>query len=177
MPGSRTIVMVSPGFYLLNDHRTDEMDLINNAVRNNVVISSLDARGLYALTAGGKTESLGPNAADALTMAAKNIKMQYQRQAALVNVDVLQELADDTGCNFFKDNNDFVGGLKRVATQPQYIYVLGFAPQNLKLDGSYHQLKIVLKNGAGLDMQARRGYFWKIPPSRRSKSSPSVLLA
>jgi len=29
----------------------------------------------------------------------------------------------------------------------------------LKLDGHYHKLKIVLKNGAGLQMQGRRGYF------------------
>jgi VWFA-related protein len=159
MPGSRTIVMVSPGFFLVNDHRTDEMDVINNAVRNNVVISSLDARGLYSLTPGGKAENPGPNAPDALTLSAENIKIQYERQAALANMDVLQELAADTGGAFFRDNNDFVGGLKLVATQPEYIYVLGFAPQNLKLDGTYHNLKIELKNGAGLEMQARRGYF------------------
>jgi VWFA-related protein len=159
MPGSRTIVMVSPGFYLLNDHRIDEMDVINNAIRSNVVISALDARGLYSLTPGGKAENLGPNAGDALTMSAINIKTQYERQESLANMDVLEELAADTGGSFFKDNNDFAGGLKLLATQPEYIYVLGFAPQGLKLDGSYHNLKVVLKNGGEYQMQARRGYF------------------
>jgi VWFA-related protein len=159
MPGSRTIVMVSPGFFLVADHRIDEMDVIDNAVRNNVVVSSLDARGLYSVAPGSKAESLGPNAADSLAMAAQNIKLQYERQAALANMDVLAELAADTGGSFFHDNNDFFGGLKLVAAQPEYIYVLGFAPQNLKLNGSYHQLKIVLKSGGGLDVQARRGYF------------------
>ncbi|HTC36637.1 MAG TPA: VWA domain-containing protein [Bryobacteraceae bacterium] len=159
MPGSRTIVLVSPGFFLVTDHRTDEMDVINNAARNNVVISALDARGLYSQAPGSKAESLGPNAGDSLTMAAQNIKTQYERQAALANMDVLAEFAADTGGSFFHDNNDFAGGLKLVATQPEYIYVLGFAPQKLKLDGSYHKLNIVLKNGAGLEMQARRGYF------------------
>jgi VWFA-related protein len=155
MPGSRTIVMVSPGFYLVNDHRIDEMDVINNAVRNNVVISTLDARGLYSLTPGGKADTpigaVDPNTT--------NIKTSYARQAALANMDVLEELADDTGGSFFHDDNDFVGGLKLLASQPEYIYVLGFAPQNLKLDGSYHKLKIVLRNGADFAMQARRGYF------------------
>ncbi len=159
MPGSRTIVMVSPGFFLVSDHRTDEMDVINNAIRNDVVISSLDARGLYALTPGGKAENLGPNAQDALAMSAQNIKMQYERQAALADRDVLEEFAEDTGGAFFHDNNDFAAGLKLLATQPEYIYVLGFAPHNLKLNGSYHKLKIVLKNDAGIEMQARRGYF------------------
>jgi len=155
MPGTRSIVMVSPGFYLVTDHRIDEMDVINTAIRNNVVISSLDARGLYSLTPGGKADTptgvIDPNTTD--------LKANYKRQEALANMDVLEEFAAATGGAFFHDNNDFVGGLKLVAAQPEYIYVLGFAPQNLKLDGSYHKLKIVLKNGAGLEMQARRGYF------------------
>jgi len=155
MPGTRTIVMVSPGFYLVTDHRSDEMDVINTAIRNNVVISSLDARGLYSLTPGGNADT----PAGVVDPSTANIKASYERQAALANMDVLEEFAEDTGGAFFHDNNDFAGGLKLVATQPEYIYVLGFAPQNLKLDGSYHKLKIVLKNGAALQMQARRGYF------------------
>ena len=155
MPGSRTIVMVSPGFYLINDHRTDETDVINAAIRSNVLISSLDARGLYSLTPGGNADTPLSNI-DPNTM---NIKTNYERQAALANRDVLEEFAQDTGGAFFHDNNDFATGLKLLATQPEYIYVLGFAPRNLKLDGHYHKLKIVLKNGAGLEMQARRGYF------------------
>jgi hypothetical protein len=155
MPGTRSIVMVSPGFYLVNDHRIDEMDVINAAIRNNVVISSLDARGLYSLTPGGTADTpagvIDPNTT--------NLKTSYERQAALANMDVLEELAEDTGGAFFHDNNDFAGGLKRLATQAEYIYVLGFAPRSLKLDGSYHKLKIELKNGAWLEMQARRGYF------------------
>jgi VWFA-related protein len=155
MPGSRTIVMVSPGFYLVDAHRVDEMDVINTAIRNNVVVSSLDARGLFALTPGGNADTplgnIDPNTA--------NIKTNFARQTALANMDVLEEFAEDTGGAFVHDDNDFVGGLKLVATQPEYIYVLGFAPQNLKLDGSYHKLKIVLKNSAGLQMQGRRGYF------------------
>jgi VWFA-related protein len=155
MPGSRTIVMVSPGFYLVDAHRVDEMDVINTAIRNNVVISSLDARGLFALTPGGNADTplgnIDPNTA--------NIKANFTRQTALANMDVLEEFAEDTAGAFVHDNNDFVGGLKLVATQPEYIYVLAFKPQNLKLDGSYHKLKIVLKNGSGLQMQGRRGYF------------------
>jgi VWFA-related protein len=155
MPGSRAIVMVSPGFYLVSDHRTDETDVIDAAIRNNVVISSLDARGLYTLTPGGSADTAGgvidPNTA--------NIKASYERQAALANMDVMEEFAAATGGTFIHDNNDFVGGLKLVAAQPEYIYVLGFAPQNLKLDGSYHKLKIALKSPAGAQIQARRGYF------------------
>jgi VWFA-related protein len=158
MPGSRNIVLVSPGFYLITDHRTDEMDLINSAIRSNVVISTLDARGLYALTPGDRAEdALQANpTGDPREM---TLKRDWALQTVRADQDILEEMARATGGNYFHDNNDFYGGLKLVATQPEYIYVLGFAPQNLKLDGSYHKLKIEIKNSAGLEMQARRGYF------------------
>jgi VWFA-related protein len=155
MPGSRAIVMVSPGFYLVDAHRTDETDLINSAIRSNVVISTLDARGLWTVTPGGNAEA----APGAINPATQATRLQYELAANLANQDILEELAMDTGGGYFHDNNDFAAGLKLLATQPEYIYVLGFAPQSLKLDGSYHKLKIVLKSGAGLQMEARRGYF------------------
>jgi hypothetical protein len=37
--------------------------------------------------------------------------------------------------------------------------MLGFSPQNLKLDGSYHGLKVTLVNSKGLELQVRRGYW------------------
>ena len=158
MPGSRNIVLVSPGFYLIDDHRTDEMDLINSAIRGNVVISSLDARGLYPLTPGDRAED-SPQANPTGDSREPLLKREWALQTVRADQDILEEMARATGGNYFHDNNDFVGGLKLVAAQPEYIYILGFAPQKLKLDGSYHKLNIVLKNGAGLEMQARRGYF------------------
>ena len=59
----------------------------------------------------------------------------------------------------FTTTTTFSAGLKLIATQPEYIYVLGFAPVELKFNGSYHTLKVTLKNGAKLQLQARRGYF------------------
>jgi VWFA-related protein len=158
MPGSRNIVLVSPGFYLITDHRTDEMDLIESAIRSNVVVSTLDARGLYALTPGDRAED-GPQANPTGDAREGTLKREWALQTVRADQDILEEVASATGGNHFHDNNDFYAGLKRVATQPEYIYILGFAPQNMKLNGSYHKLKIVLKNGAGLEMQARRGYF------------------
>jgi VWFA-related protein len=155
MPGSRTIVLVSPGFYLVDAHRLDEMDIINNAIRNNVVVSTLDARGVYTVTPGGKAGDAPRN----LDPATQTLIEQYDHQQMLANQDILQELGQDTGGTFFHNSNDFYAGLKQIATQPEYIYVLGFAPQNLKFDGSYHTLKVALKNGAKYEMEARRGYF------------------
>lgn len=156
MPGSRSIVLVSPGFYLTIDHRIDENDLMERAIRANVTINSLDARGLYipGPEADASQRQPGTSVAGAIS------KSQYQRDSALANEDVMAELADATGGTFFHNNNDLREGLKRLAAQPDFIYVLGFSRQNLKFDGSFHQLKVTLKNpaGAGYTLQARRGY-------------------
>jgi VWFA-related protein len=50
MPGQRTIVIVSPGFLVLDDRREEQTALIERAIRANVVIGALDARGLYSET-------------------------------------------------------------------------------------------------------------------------------
>ncbi len=82
----------------------------------------------------------------------------YQREAAQADEDVLAELAEGTGGTFFHNNNDLVEGLRRTAAAPEYIYHLGFSPQNLKYDGSFHWVKVTLRP-KGVNMQARRGYY------------------
>ena len=42
---------------------------------------------------------------------------------------------------------------------PPVSYVLGFAPQNLKLDGSYHTLKVSLTGKQKFAVQSRKGYY------------------
>jgi VWFA-related protein len=156
MPGSRSIVLVSPGFYLTIDHRIEESDLMDRAIRANVTINSLDARGLYISGPGADASQRQSG----LTIASSALKSQYQRDSALADEDIMAELADATGGAFFHNNNDLGEGLKRLAAQPEFIYVLGFSPQNLKFDGSFHQLKVTLKGpaGNGYTLQTRRGY-------------------
>jgi VWFA-related protein len=161
LPGSRTIVLISPGFYLTADHRPIESDLMEQAIRANVVISSLDARGLWAQPPGSVSVQTD----------------QILRDEAFANEDVMAELADATGGTFFHNDNGFDEGFKRIVTQPEFIYVLGFTPQNLKFDGSFHALKVTLtkeamKTVAGYQLQARRGYFVQrhaVDPAEQAK--------
>ena len=76
----------------------------------------------------------------------------------MVEEDSLAELADGTGGTFFHNNNDLVEGFRRIAARPEYLYVLGFSPQNLKLNGDYHALKVKV-TARGYSLQARRGYY------------------
>jgi hypothetical protein len=87
------------------------------------------------------------------------MKAQYDRATDSANSDVLAELAHGTGGTFFENNNDFDEGYRRLAEAPGHVYLLGFSPQNLKLDGTFHSLKVSLKTQAGLTAQARKGYY------------------
>lgn len=153
MPGQRAIVLVSPGFITPFDLVPDMTDVIDRAIRANVIISALDARGLYALIPGGDASQLTVN------LGTVQFKAQFDIASATQQADVLAELADATGGTFFQNSNDLDAGFKSVAAPPEYFYVLGFSPENLKLDGSYHKLKVTLKDGSKLSLQARRGYY------------------
>jgi len=159
LPGSRTIVLASPGFFLTLDHRQIESDLMDKAIRANIVISALDARGVYVIVPGGDAAT-----PPAIATSLGGLKAQFEIDNARAGADVLQELANATGGSFFHNSNDLGEGFKQIAMQPEFIYVLGFYPQNLKLDGSYHALKVALtkdamKNAAASQLQVRRGYF------------------
>ncbi len=152
MPGSRTIVLASPGFLVNFDHRIAETDVLEYALRMNVAINTIDMRGLYA-PPGFAAESRPPAGALGAFV------VQTAGEEAFQSADVLAELADGTGGTFFHDDNGLKEGLNRIAARPEYIYVLGFSPQNLKYDGSFHELKVKLGGGRKFALQVRKGYW------------------
>jgi VWFA-related protein len=154
-PGDRSLILVSSGFFLTEDLRFEETGIMDRAIRANVRISSLNARGLAAFLPGGDISHSTPAGGPAVL----NMIAQYQRDSELAEEGILEELADATGGRYFHNNNDLKAGFTQVAAAPEFVYILGFSPQNLKLDGQYHALKVKLTNPRGLDVQARRGYY------------------
>lgn len=150
-PGQRSIVLVSPGF-IAPQLEFDYNDIVDKAVRAQVAINTLDARGLYTVdTLGdiGNPPAVAPPPQKGLLVLA----------AASADSDLLAILADGTGGVFYHNSNDLDEGFRRVAEAPEFSYILAFTPQDLKLDGNFHPLKVTLKNGKKLTIQARRGYF------------------
>jgi VWFA-related protein len=154
-PGDRNLIFVSSGVFLTDDLRQEETDIMDRAIRANVRISSLNARGVYTTIPGGDAST--PSSAGGPHV--MNLKVQYDRQSTIAEEGIMAELADATGGRYFHDNNDLKTGFGEIAAAPEFVYVLGFSPQNLKLDGAYHALKVTLKTSHGLDLQARRGYY------------------
>jgi len=152
-PGQRSVVLLSPGF-LTPNLEYELGDVIDKALHAGVIIGALDARGLYVPMAGG--DASGENAPDIVGAPEETL---YAIDEASANDLVLSSLADSTGGVFFHNNNDLLEGLRRTAAAPDYYYVLGFAPQNLKFDGRFHNLKVALRTPSKLTLQARKGYY------------------
>ena len=167
-PGQRSIVLLSPGFLVTTNYRYEESDVLDRAIRANVIINALDARGLYTFETGadgggGAAQITGAagaaQAAGVLVLAPPDVsRARFQRESAQADENVLAEVAEGTGGTFFHNNNDYGEGLRSTAAAPEFIYLLGFSPQNLKYDGSFHGVRVTLKP-KDLNMQARRGYY------------------
>ena len=150
MPGQRSIILVSPGF--INPNQTQEqMAIEDRALHSGVTLNALDARGLY-------TEVLDASSTRSPSHTIAGPMLQYKHDEAIAGDEVLSELAYSTGGTFVQNTNDLQGGLRRLATPPEYSYLLGFSPQNLKFDGHFHNLKVTIK-GQKLNIQARKGYY------------------
>ncbi len=152
MPGQRIMVFVSPGFITSTLH-LEFSDLVDRATKANIVINTIDARGLYTPDMGDIAD---PSVGSYKTA---GYKLTFQVAAQLAQEDVLAELADGTGGTFFHNRNDVDEGLREAGAAPAMTYLLGFSPQNMKLDGSLHTLKVAFSHKTNYKIQARHGYF------------------
>jgi len=153
MPGERIMVLVSPGFLITTTY-LDESGIIDRANRAGVVINTLDARGLYTPDIMGDISKPYSD-----SFRTSGYKASYRVAEQHDNEFVLMDFALGTGGTFFHNSNDLQGGLKLAALAPEVSYVLAFSPQNRKMDGQYHLLRVELSKKNKYSIQARRGYY------------------
>jgi VWFA-related protein len=149
LPGRRSIILASPGFFVSPELQDQGSDLIALAVRSRVLINTIDARGVWT---NPMFDASQPGPAPAPDVIA------FKDMEGTVADDELFALSEGTGGTASFDN-DFSGAVRKAATTPEYLYVLGFSPQNLKLDGSFHALKVTLSSNEKASLQVRRGYW------------------
>ena len=152
MPGQRVMVFVSPGF-IVTTYTREGGDLIDRANRANIVINTIDARGLYTPDMGDIAD---PPRDTVLTAGPKTM---YRTSAQFAQTEILAQFADGTGGTFFHNRNDLDEGLRRAVVAPSLSYLLAFSPQNLKVDGRYHTLKVSLMGKQKYTVQTRHGYY------------------
>jgi VWFA-related protein len=153
MPGQRKLVFISPGF-IISSLLSDRVDIIDRSNRSGVVIDTVDARGLYTPDVMG---DIANPPRDSFRTA--GYKSSFRVQAQSAQSEILDDLALGTGGTFFHNRNDLAVALREAVAAPAASYLLGFSPQNLKLNGSFHTLKVSLAGKQKFNIQARRGYY------------------
>ena len=148
LAGKRVLVMVSSGF-LSGALEYEREDIVNRALRGDVVINSLDAKGLY--TQDMDMPVGGMPVRSRIARQSQGIRPQAESN------DTMAILSASTGGLFFHDNNDLDLGLRELGLLPEYWYSLAFVPPGAP-DGKYHTLKVRLKLSRGYEVQARPGY-------------------
>jgi len=159
MPGKRTLIMASAGFFSLGEkvqHAQDKM--IDAAIHNGIIINTLDAKGL---TVGFDPSDLAGESGEQLL--GRESGNGYAGLLATMENEVANDpmaaIAYGTGGKFFHDNNDMVGGLRQMAEVPEASYVLGFSPEEIKDNGAFHNLKVKAPGQHDVAITARPGYF------------------
>lgn len=166
LPGQRILLLVSPGFLPLGQEGLlDESQAIDLAAQSGVLISALDARGVY-------TDA--PMAADSAPSfntvggAGGSVALQgnYRRTSLMMAGTAMGALAAGTGGSFFENSNDLTAGFRWLTAGPETIYLLELPLNGIKPDGKYHRLKVKVDRD-GVDVQARLGYFVPKPEKKK----------
>ena len=160
LPGQRTIILVSSGFLSLSaEEKIQESRVMDLAAQSNVILSALDARGLYTTELNASVRSQGAGRL-------LQLQAEYHRNTMTSSENVMAELAEATGGTYFHNSNDLDAGLKALTAVPECIYVLELSLADMKQNGSYHRLKVKVDRD-GVQLQARRGYF--VPKPEKHK--------
>src|SRR5258706_6869273 len=136
------------------DNQAQMRAAVNSAVRSNVSIFAVDARGLVAQPPIGDATQGSPGGQAMYTggsaMAASNNFARSQ--------DTLYTLASDTGGKALLDNNDLSRGLVQAQQALGSYYIIGYYTTNTQLDGKFRKIKITLKEISG-SLSYREGYY------------------
>jgi VWFA-related protein len=155
MPGGRVLLLASSGF-LAETLEYAQSRIIDRALKANVVINALDAKGLFSDTPVRTPDQL--QNLTALPMSTLTFESRTQLPALETANTPLANLAQSTGGLFFHNSNDLTLGFRELAAVPEFTYRLGFRPGDGG-EGRYHKLTVKLAQPRSYLVQARRGYF------------------
>ena len=159
-PGDRVMILISPGF-LVASQLSNETGLIDRANQTNVVINTLDGRGLFTPETGADVSR-----ATGSSIQTMGYDTSYRLAALSQATAVLRDFASGTGGTYFGNSNDLAGGMKLLAEAPESAYIVSFSPQVQKPDGRFHYIKVALANDSHHYLiQARNGYYAEKKPN------------
>jgi VWFA-related protein len=127
----------------------------NAAIRANVSIYPVDARGLVAEAPLGDATRPSSGGVGMLSgRLAETAMARFQRSQ-----DTLYALAKDMGGAAMFDNNDLSLGIVQAAQQQTSYYIIGYYSTHTAADGRFRRIRISLAGGLSADLSYRQGYY------------------
>jgi len=156
LPEQKSLVYFASGLRLNGvDNQAQLRATVNAAIRANVAIFPVDARGLVASAPLGDATRASPGGIGLFSGAAAQTETtRFQRSQ-----DSLYSLAKDTGGKAMFDDNDLSHGIVAAADAQTSYYVLGYYSTRTANDGKFHRVRITVNNGQSADLSYRQGYF------------------
>jgi VWFA-related protein len=127
----------------------------NAAIRANVSLYTVDARGLVAMPPLGDA-SQGSQGGLAMYTGASAMSMTSNLQRSQ---DTLYALAADTGGKALLDNNNLALGIVNAQKAITSYYILGYYTANPALDGRFRRIKITYNGEMSAKLDYRQGYY------------------
>src|SRR5687768_16826776 len=142
LPEQKTLVYFGSGLRLNGSDNQAQLSATKNAaIRANVTINPVDARGLQA------SAPLG----DATRTAAGNAGSLFGSQpvaaTSQASQDTLFSLAKDTGGTAMFDSNDLALGISRAAQAVTDYYIVAYYSTRTELDGKFRRVRVELPGG------------------------------
>ena len=156
LPEKKALVYITGGISKTGIENQAQLEAsINAAVKANVTIYPIDARGLMGDPPGGAA-SKGASRGSGLF---NGSLLNAQRASINDSQETLATLAADTGGKVFLDSNDLSLGLQQVQQEFRSYYVLGYYTTNAKEDGKYRKITVRLNNNLTARLEFRDGYY------------------
>ena len=174
----KSLVYFSSGLRLNGtDNHAQLRATTNAALRANVSIHPIDARGLTAQPPLGDASRASPGGMQMFTgQGATAFASNLQHSQ-----DTLYALSKDTGGSAMFDYNDLALGITRAAESIASYYIIGYYSTHTAADGRFRRVRVSLVNGLRADVSYRPGYFadktWaKLSAADRERQLEEALL-
>jgi VWFA-related protein len=156
LPEQKSLVYFGSGLRLNGtDNQAQLRATSNAAIRANVSIFPIDARGLVAQAPLGDATRQSPGGIGMFTgRLAEAAVTNFQRSQ-----DTLYALAKDTGGKALFDYNDLSLGIVQAAQAVTSYYIIGYYSTHPALDGKFRRVRVTLNGGLSADLSYRQGYF------------------
>jgi len=156
LPEQKSLVYFASGLRLNGvDNQAQLRATTNAAIRANVSLYPIDARGLVAQAPLGDATRPSPGGLGMFTgQLAQGIVTNFQRSQ-----DTLYALAKDTGGKALLDFNDLSRGIVDAANAQTSYYILGYYSNHVAADGKFRRVRVSLAGGLSAGLSYRQGYF------------------